>query len=595
MGIIQASKVLYEYIRRDEDGNAQSLTQALKDISLEINAGSFVGILGHNGSGKSTLARHFNALLTPQEGTVIIDGKDTKAQENLLEIRQVAGMVFQNPDNQIVSSVVEEDVAFGPENMGLPSEEIQQRVTTALAQVNMTSHRMHSPSKLSGGQKQRVAIAGTIAMETKCIILDEPTAMLDPIARIEVLDTIHRLNTEKQITIILITHNMEEVVEADEIYIMKQGEIVLKGKPRQVFAQEEIIQDASLQLPEVSRIASELRKYGIELPGQILTRKELVDGLLQLYQQGVKSSLLPLAPTEPRMVEAENQTPLLIADHVTAVYGGGSPFETKALEDVSFQLKEGEFVGLIGHTGSGKSTLIQLLNGLMKPTEGSVYYEGSDIFNPEYDRRKLRTQVGIVFQYPEHQLFEATVLKDVSFGPKNMGLSTKQAQLRAFEALQMMKVESDLYNQSPFELSGGQKRRVAIAGILAMKPKVLILDEPTAGLDPRSREELLDLIDELRVQHKMSVILVSHSMEDVARYAQRLLVMSQGHLVFDQSPREVFAQIHKLEQVGLMAPESAYVIQELKQAGMKGLSTATTLEEAVYEISRQFAAWVGMK
>ncbi|MCR5665978.1 MAG: energy-coupling factor transporter ATPase [Eubacterium sp.] len=589
MGIIQATKVLYEYIRRDEEGNAQSVTKALEDVDLDIRAGSFVGILGHNGSGKSTLARHFNALLTPQEGTVVVDGKDTSAEENLLQIRQAAGMVFQNPDNQIVASVVEEDVAFGPENMGLPSAQIEQRVGDALESVQMSESRFRSPNKLSGGQKQRVAIAGVVAMRTKCIILDEPTAMLDPMGRAEVISTIRMLNKEHGVTIILITHNMEEVVDADQLYVMKDGKVFLKGTPRQVFCEEEQLLDANLQLPAVTQMANRLRACGLDLSTPILTDEQLVKELVHLRIIGSRCSAAVPGPQAKEPVLHHEETPVLIADHVSALYGAGTPFETMAVEDVSFQIGQGEFVGLIGHTGSGKSTLIQLLNGLVKAHTGSVYYEGVDIANPEFDRRKLRTQVGLVFQYPEHQLFEATVLRDVAFGPKNMGLSDNEAELRAFEALQLVGVDAQLYNQSPFELSGGQKRRVAIAGILAMKPRVLIMDEPTAGLDPKSRDELLSLIEELRVKRDMAVILVSHSMEDVAHYADRLLVMNHGQLVYDDTPHRVFSHAKELESIGLMAPKPAYVVESLRTAGFDSIAPVTTLEEAVFEISRQFS------
>ncbi|SDB31135.1 energy-coupling factor transporter ATPase [Eubacterium oxidoreducens] len=589
MGIIQATKVLYEYIRRDEEGNAQSVTKALDDVNVDIKAGSFVGILGHNGSGKSTLARHFNALLTPQEGTVIVDGKNTSAEQNIQEIRRAAGMVFQNPDNQIVASVVEEDVAFGPENMGLASEQIEKRITEALDSVQMSSERFRSPGKLSGGQKQRVAIAGVVAMRTKCIILDEPTAMLDPMGREMVLSTIKKLNRDHGVTIILITHNMEEVVDADTLFVMKEGKVLMQGTPEEVFAQEKLLSEAHLQLPQVTQMANCLREYGLSLSNPILTTTQLVREILHLRRMGAMIDKLPKTPALKTPAGGDESMPTLIIDHVTASYGVGTPFEKKAVDDVSFQVKAGEFIGLIGHTGSGKSTLVQLLNGLITPQSGSVFYEGTDISNPEYDKRKLRTCVGLVFQYPEHQLFEATVLKDVAFGPKNMGMADNEAELRAFEALQLIGVDAELFNQSPFELSGGQKRRVAIAGILAMKPRVLIMDEPTAGLDPESRDELLALIDELRIKQNMAVILVSHSMEDVARYADRLLVMNQGKLVYNDKPHRVFAYAKELEKIGLKAPESAYVTRELRLQGLEGIGMVTTMDEAVYEIGRQFA------
>ena len=279
---------------------------------------------------------------------------------------------------------------------------------------------------------------------------------------------------------------------------------------------------------------------------------------------------------------------ILIADHLSYEYGQGTERVVRALDDVSFSLEAGELVGLIGHTGSGKSTFIQHLNGLLSPHTGSVYFHGKDIKDKDFDRKKFRGQVGLVFQYPEHQLFEETVHKDVLFGPKNMGVSAKEADLRAYEALKMVGLEDEYFYQSPFDLSGGQKRKVAIAGVLAMRPEVLILDEPTAGLDPRGREEMLSLISSFREKQNMSIILVSHSMEDVAEYASRILVMDKGKIVYDDTPSEVFKHYKHLEEMGLKAPEMTYTTAELKEALFPELPVVTTLHEAKQAIIEQF-------
>lgn len=284
MGIIKAKDLVHEYFRRDEEGNVESIQTALDQVSFDVNEGDFIAILGHNGSGKSTLAKHINALLTPGEGTLWVDGYDTSREENVWEVRKRAGMVFQNPDNQIIASVVEEDVGFGPENMGVPTEEIWQRVEQSLSTVGMLSYRTHSPNKLSGGQKQRVAIAGVMAMEPKCIVLDEPTAMLDPMGRIEVIDAVHRLNREKGVTVILITHYMEEVVDADYVYVMDQGKIVMQGKPRSIFSQVEALESYRLGVPQITMLAHELKQAGLPIPDGILTREELTEALLQICQ-----------------------------------------------------------------------------------------------------------------------------------------------------------------------------------------------------------------------------------------------------------------------------------------------------------------------
>ncbi len=276
----------------------------------------------------------------------------------------------------------------------------------------------------------------------------------------------------------------------------------------------------------------------------------------------------------------------IILDHVNYIYDADTAMAHAALTDINLQIPDGQFIGLIGHTGSGKSTLIQHFNGLVKPTSGSVFFDGKDINDNDYDRKTLRSKVGLVFQYPEHQLFEVDCFTDVCFGPKNLGLSKKETELRAYEALKQVGLSDDYFYQSPFDLSGGQKRRVAIAGVLAMKPQVLILDEPTAGLDPRGREEILGLIKDLHDTMGITVILVSHSMEDVADYVDRIIVMNRGHVEFDDVPKAVFSHYRELEEIGLAAPQVTYVMQELKKAGFPVGTDATTIKEAADEIMR---------
>ena len=281
MGIIKAFKLGFDYLKYDEDGNVQDTQRAVNDVNLDIEAGQFVAVLGHNGSGKSTLAKHLNALLLPTEGTLWVDGIDTSKEPELWKVRQKAGMVFQNPDNQIIGTVVEEDVGFGPENMGVPTEKIWERVDESLKKTGMTSYRYHSPNKLSGGQKQRVAIAGVMAMRPKCIILDEPTAMLDPNGRKEVLEAVSDLNRREGVTVILITHYMEEVVHADKVYVMDNGEVVMQGTPREIFSQVETLKEYRLDFPQVTLLAHELHKAGVDVPEGILTTEELVNALCQ--------------------------------------------------------------------------------------------------------------------------------------------------------------------------------------------------------------------------------------------------------------------------------------------------------------------------
>ena len=277
--IVQAKNLVYEYLRRNEEGEVEARTRAVDDVSLDVQAGDFIAILGHNGSGKSTLAKHLNAILVPNEGTLYVDGKDTRDESKVWEIRQSAGMVFQNPDNQIIGTIVDEDVAFGPENMGIPQADIWKRVEDSLKAVGMWEYRSHSPNKLSGGQKQRVAIAGVVAMHPKCIVLDEPTAMLDPVGRKEVLKTVRELNRTEHVTVIWITHYMEEVIEADRIFVMEQGKVVMQGTPREVFSHVEQLKAWRLDVPQVTMIAYELKQKGLQLPEGILTIPELIEAL----------------------------------------------------------------------------------------------------------------------------------------------------------------------------------------------------------------------------------------------------------------------------------------------------------------------------
>jgi len=581
--MIKANRLVFEYKKHDDEGNVIGTHRAVDEVNLDIQPGQFIAILGHNGSGKSTLAKHMNAILTPTEGTMWVNGKDTSKEENLWDVRQSAGMVFQNPDNQIIGTVVEEDVGFGPENLGVPTEEIWRRVEESLSAVGMIEYRHHSPNKLSGGQKQRVAIAGVVAMRPKCIVLDEPTAMLDPVGRKEVLRTVEELRKRENITVILITHYMEEVVGADCVIVMDKGHVVLQGTAKEVFSQVETLKQYRLDVPQVTLLAYELQKKGYPIPNGILTTTELLNALKQCKKEDVKTQVIRENSVKAR---AEGEEPILKVEHVNYIYSPGNAYEKHALKDICLDIYEGQFVGVIGHTGSGKSTLIQHLNGLIKATDGAIYYKGENIYAEKYNLRELRNNVGLVFQYPEHQLFEMDVLTDVCFGPKNQGLSEEECKARAMEALQLVGLPEKYYSASPFELSGGQKRRVAIAGVLAMKPKVLVLDEPTAGLDPKGRDEILNQIAYLQKEGNLTVILVSHSMEDIAKYVDRIVVMNKGSKMLDGQPKEVFAHYKELEKVGLAAPQVTYMMHALSETGLPVNTEATTIEEAVETISK---------
>lgn len=561
MNIIEVENVSFDYISRDEDGKEISRSPVLKDISLSVPEGQFLAILGHNGCGKSTLAKHFNAILTPTAGKVTVAGIDTSDEERLFDIRQTVGMVFQNPDNQLVATIVEEDVAFAPENMGVPQPEIRRRVDEALKQVDMYEYREHAPHQLSGGQKQRVAIAGVIAMQPKCIVMDEPTAMLDPKGRREVMNTIHALNKEKGITVVLITHYMDEAAQADRVVVMDGGKIIMDNVPKKIFSRVKELRAVGLDVPQVTELCDMLIEKGVDISPEIIHEQECAEALFRLT--GGRSAVIPPKPDEP--VE-DNRPVVLTADKVTYKYSVGTPFEKTAVDSVDLEIREGEFVGIIGHTGSGKSTLIQHFNGLVKPTSGHVLVDCADIWGKGVNIRDIRFKVGLVFQYSEHQLFEETVAKDIAYGPKNMGLTEEEIKQRVVSAAESMDIVK-LLNKSPFELSGGQQRRVALAGVLAMDPEVLILDEPAAGLDPKGRDKILGQIKQYHEKYGKTILLVSHSMEDIVKYAGKVLVMNKSRLFCYDTVDRVFARTEELAKIGLDVPQVTRMSHILKSLG----------------------------
>ena len=561
MNIIEVENVSFDYISRDEDGKEISRSPVLKDISLSVPEGQFLAILGHNGCGKSTLAKHFNAILTPTAGKVTVAGIDTSDEERLFDIRQTVGMVFQNPDNQLVATIVEEDVAFAPENMGVPQPEIRRRVDEALKQVDMYEYRDHAPHQLSGGQKQRVAIAGVIAMQPKCIVMDEPTAMLDPKGRREVMKTIRMLNKEKGITVVLITHYMDEAAQADRVVVMDGGKIIMDNVPKKIFSRVKELRAVGLDVPQVTELCDMLIEKGVDISPEIIHEQECAEALFMLTKG--RSAVIPPKPEEP--VE-DNRPVVLTADKVTYKYSVGTPFEKTAVDSVDREIREGEFVGIIGHTGSGKSTLIQHFNGLVKPTSGRVLVDGADIWGRGVNIRDIRFKVGLVFQYSEHQLFEETVAKDIAYGPKNMGLTEEEIKQRVVSAAESMDIVK-LLNKSPFELSGGQQRRVALAGVLAMDPEVLILDEPAAGLDPKGRDKILGQIKQYHEKYGKTILLVSHSMEDIVKYAGKVLVMNKSRLFCYDTVDRVFARTEELAKIGLDVPQVTRMSHILKSLG----------------------------
>lgn len=570
--IIRIENLHYTY---QHEGKA---VQALRGIDLTVEQGEYVVLLGHNGSGKSTLAKHLNALLTPTQGDVWINGWNTKNRSHLRDIRSTVGMVFQQPDNQIVATIVEEDVAFGPENLGIERREIQRRVDWSLERVDMLSFRHRAPHLLSGGQKQRVCIAGALAMQPAVLVLDEATAMLDPLGRKEVSEIARRLNKEQGVTIVAVTHFMREAIEADRVIVLHEGRIVMQGTPRAIFQQLDRLRALSLDVPHVSELAQALHRRFPFFPSDLLTPAEIVEAVVaccdgkggspQPYREG-KSKGKGAKSEQIGGVEGSTSfpssfSPLLSLRHVAHYYMRGTPLEVKAIEDINIEVHRGEIVGIIGHTGSGKSTAIQHFNGLLKAHEGEVLVLGQNLADPAVDLRSVRRTVGLVFQMPEAQLFEQYVGDDIAYGPRKQGLSSEEVRTRVRRAMEAVGLPFEEFkDRITFTLSGGQMRRVAIAGVLALEPQVLVLDEPTAGLDPQTRRQLMRHILDLHRQG-VTLVIISHNMDELAEICDRIYVIAEGRTVMAGTPAEIFSRAAALRAIGLDTPDMTQVAEALK-------------------------------
>ena len=574
--MIRAEQVRFQYKKRDVDGNVIATEEILKGVDLTIKKGEFIALLGRNGSGKTTFSKQLNAILRPSEGTVTVDEMGTRDAEKLYEIRQRVGMVFQNPDNQMVAANVEEEVAFGPENLGMESDTIVARVKQALEQVRMWKRRKTAPNHLSGGQKQRIAIAGILAMHPDYIVLDEPTAMLDPKGRKEVMEALQRLNQEQEMTVILITHDMEEAALASRVILLADGQVRFDGTPEKFFGADVLLAEMGMEAPLSYRVRKIIdsdvfvEKVGDAREDEATTGKR--ENLSEYDKSGreweASSELVDKKKNEMAEAETDEKNQALLSlQHVSYIYSPGTAYEKVALDDVSLSLGKGEIVGLAGHTGSGKSTMIQLLNGLLKPTGGTVTFEGKNIHAKGYSGNYLRSRVGMVFQYPEHQMICDTVWEDVAFGPGKQGLTEEACKTRVEEALRFVDLPEKYYQASPLQLSGGQKRRVAIAGVLAMHPEYIILDEPAAGLDAEGKREIFDRIRRMSREQGIGVLLVSHSMEDLAEYADRIIVLDDGKKILDDRPAQVFAKRETLADCGLDVPETVKLADKLRANG----------------------------
>ena len=594
-------------------------TPALDGIDLNIEDGEFFCILGGNGSGKSTFAKHLNALLQPDTGTVRVNGMDASDPELVYDIRSTAGMVFQNPDDQLVATLVEDDVAFGPENLGVPSAQIAQRVRDVLKAVGLVGFERHETHALSGGQKQRVALAGVLAMEPRVLILDEASSMLDPRGRKGLMKACRALHA-RGMTIVMITHFMEEAAEADRVAVFQAGRVAMLGTPEEILTRADELAQLNLDMPASCCLGTALRAKGVPVHAQV-REVDMVAEIAQAYadRSGEDAAERPSAPDSRVLDNASSATdgtavsePVIEISHLSHSYSlsarerrrwrkrsatagksnkqalwGNDPSSPWTLRDVSLTVRRGEFLGLAGHTGSGKSTLVQHLNGLIRPQEGSVRALGLDLSNKK-DAAAVKAKVGVVFQYPERQLFAETVAQDVAFGPHNLGLPQDEVDRRVESSLSRVGLDlSTVGDKSPFELSGGQQRRVAFAGVLAMKPEVLVLDEPMAGLDPAARRDFLELIDRLH-RNGLTVVMVSHSMDDLANCCDRIVVMNEGAVFAEGTPAQVFAHADELKSIGLGVPAAQRMALALAEAGVPlrrgGLYTVESLADELADL-----------
>ena len=596
MEAIKFDNVYFSYdVEENENGEdlfSSAGVFALRGVNLTVEEGEFVAVLGHNGSGKSTLARLTNGLLSPTSGDVIALGLNAREEKNLFEIRKQVGIVFQNPDNQTVASIVEDDIAFGPENIGVDREEIGNRIDFALKAVGMEGFRHATPARLSGGQKQRIAIAGVLALKPRVMILDEATAMLDPRGRKEVMDVVLRLNREEKITVILITHFPEEALLADRAVVMHQGKIVMQGKPAEVFEKGEELKKYSLVMPRSVDICRSLSKAGLPVADSM--DAETVAENIYAAMQSVNPLSIQTAGagirSMPIFSDIDEEIGRVRCENLSYVYNRKSPFATHALKGVDLEIYSGEFFGVIGHTGSGKSTFVQHLNALLKVPSAEKKYKakkpkkgqplppktvltvnGYDLTDKKTDFLQLRSKVGMVFQYPEYQLFAESVFEDVAFGLKNFReeLSTVEVTEAVREALETVGLDyAAIKDRSPFELSGGQKRRVAIAGVIVTKPEILILDEPAAGLDPLGKEEIMSLLHKIHSDWCKTVIIVSHDMDEIAENCTRAAIFADGQTVAVAEPKELFANDAALYERGLDVPFTAKVTAALARRGI---------------------------
>ncbi len=586
--MLEVRNVTFNYSAQGE----QDAPPALREVTLQMHEGETIAIIGQNGSGKSTLAKLLAAILQPTDGSIMVDDLDTTKVrgEDQWTIRQRVGVVFQNPDDQLVASTVLDDIAFGPENIGLPRFEIQERVDEAIALLSLEAYAQMAISELSVGQKQRVAVAGVLAMRPRYLILDEPTTMISGQTARHLLETVQRLARERGITVIHITHYMYEVANFDRVIVMDAGRIVMDGTPAAVFARADELQAIGLAVPMVTRLGQQLHMQGWDASQEVLLSAEQLRDMVKGTARKVEGQGHPQGdapPIQRNLVESDSvygrgiplrvplfherhpltQPPAFELQNVSYTYLRNTPLAQEVLHDLSLTISKGRTTALVGATNAGKSTVVDLLAYLIKPTAGKVLFEGENTGDSAFKVERIRSRVGVVFQSPESQIFEETVGKDVSFGLRRKNTPLAESRRLVQESLEAVGLPyEDFRSRYTYALSGGQKRRVAIAGVLAMQPQVIIFDEPMAGLDPRGRSELLHLIAGLKQRDDLTIVYASSSLEDVIEIADTIHILDAGRLVVSGGPRDILAYADKLQPLDITLPEAARIALTLQDA-----------------------------
>jgi energy-coupling factor transport system ATP-binding protein len=570
--LFQFHHVDYMYSSNDDRLNETATTYALRDVSFQIQQGEYVAIVGHNGSGKSTLAKLMTGLLSATAGTVHLEGEPVETYVATGRLPQVVGLVFQDPDSQSVATVVEEDVAFALENLNIPHAEMHERVEAALQRVGMWAYRMREPHLLSGGQKQRVAIASVIAAGPTCLIFDEATSMLDTIGRREIRALMRELAASGH-TVITITHHMDEVIDAQRVLVFDKGNLAMDTTPNELFLQEEKVKELHLEVPMQALVARLLRERGLNEDNLGLIAPE--EFVARLAKKSVGADINAASDDQiddidpPERHTADEPVDIVAkvveVAHLHHVYMRKTPLETQALSDVSLTIDRGEIAAIVGATGSGKSTLGLYLNGLYQAEPGVVTVLGLD-GAAKQSARQLRQRVGMLFQKSEAQIFETLVGDEIAYGPFRFGASVPEARQAVQAAMELVNLDFSWRDRPTFALSGGERRKVATASVLAQNPEILVLDEPTAALDPLARRELIQMLRRLRDERHMTIIFVTHQLEEVVELADKVLVLDHGQLVLAASPAEWLSHPDEVTALGFDLPEAPAYVQSVCRA-----------------------------